>query len=266
MNLKYLFGAIISIPLLPIMYFQGRQIRARVPKLPEATGTEGYSKYDEDNHKTLELITIGESTIAGVGVQNHEEGFTGTLSKRISSLFKTNVHWKVHAKSGYTAREVNNLIIPKIIEKKADIVVVGLGGNDAFTLNRPLKWKADIISLIQSIRQKFPEALIIFCNMPPIKEFPAFTSLIKFTVGNLVEILGDELGKAIQNAENVYYFSEKITLDGWITKFELEDTNDDFFSDGVHPSKLTYQTWATDVANNINESKKIKNYIGRRLI
>ena len=76
-------------------------------------------------------------------------------------------------------------------------------------MNRPTKWKNEIDSLIKSIKTKFPGAVIIFCNMPPIKEFPAFTSLIKFIVGNLVEILGEELKAVATGHENVFYFGDK---------------------------------------------------------
>lgn len=259
MNLRYLSGALISIPLLPLMYYQGKRIRASVPKLPEAKGIEGRCYINGKNERPLKIISIGESTIAGVGVHTHEEGFTGTFAKEISKLFDFNVDWKVYARSGYTANTVENKIIPKINESAADLIIIGLGGNDAFTLNRPTKWKNEIDSLIKSIRGKFPKALIVFCNMPPIKEFPAFTSLIKFTVGNLVEILGEELKEVVTNHENAYYFGDTITLSGWIEKFGLKKKKEDFFSDGVHPSKLTYQTWAKDIAREIHKTEKINN-------
>ncbi len=265
MNIKYLSGALISIPLLPLMYYQGKQIRASVPKLPEAEGREGQCHINGKTGNTLKVISIGESTIAGVGVQTHDEGFTGTLARELSALFDLNVDWKVYARSGYTAKKVEEIIIPKIDENGADLVVIGLGGNDAFTLNRPSKWKAEIDSLIKSIKSKFPEAILVFCNMPPIKEFPAFTSLIKFTVGNLVEILGDELKEVVGNHRNVFFFGDKITLKGWIEKFQLKDKKEDFFSDGVHPSKLTYQTWAKDIAGEIYKTKKIKTAMQQRV-
>ena len=258
MNLKYLLGALITIPLLPLMYYQGKRIRQRVPQLPEAKGKEGTCEVNGSTSHTLNLITIGESTIAGVGVETHEEGFTGTLANEISRLFHSNVEWKVYARSGYTARKVKKKLIPKINETQANLVVVGLGGNDAFALRSPSKWKSDIQSLIESIQSKFPKAIIVFCNMPPIKEFPAFTPLIKFTVGNLVEIFGDELHNTIRKFDNVFHCGETITLKGWIDKFQLNATLEDFFSDGVHPSKLTYQTWAKDIANEVFRNEKIK--------
>ncbi len=85
----------------------------------------------------------------------------------------------MYAKSGYTALDVRDKLIPKIAEKETDLIVVGLGGNDAFGLNSPEIWAKHIQSLIWRIRMKFPDAPIAFLNMPPIKDFPAFTSLIQ---------------------------------------------------------------------------------------
>jgi len=258
MNLRYLFGAIVSFPLLPLMYYQGKQIRASVPKLPEAEGTEGISQTSHQTAATLDVVFVGESTIAGVGVKTHQEGFAGTFADELSRLWSVNVKWRVYARSGYTAKRMEAKLISKISEKKADLVVIGLGGNDAFRLNRPSKWKAEVHALIRSVQIKFPNAVIVFCNMPPIKEFPAFTPLIKFTVGNLVEVLGKELQQTIQQQQNVYFCSETITLKGWIDKFDMQVKMEDFFSDGVHPSKLTYQTWAKDVARRVAENDLIK--------
>ncbi|MGD1840773.1 MAG: SGNH/GDSL hydrolase family protein [Thermonemataceae bacterium] len=259
MNIRYLLGVIFSIPLLPLMYYQGRRIRASVPQLPEAKEIQGKCRSNEKSESTIKVVFLGESTIAGVGVETHKEGFTGTFASELSKLLNINITWKVYARSGYTARSVEKELIPKITEKQVDLIVIGLGGNDAFTLNQPSKWKAQIRSLIESINSIFPKAIVIFCNMPPIKEFPAFTPLIKFTVGNLVEILGKELQKAVNDYKHTFYFGEKITLKGWVDKFQLNVEKEDFFSDGVHPSKLTYQTWAKDITNEISKNEIIKN-------
>ncbi len=255
MNLKYIFGAIISIPLLPIMYFQGRKIRSSVPKLPEAKGEEGVSSNNSANKLTV--LTIGESTIAGVGVETHDEGFSGTLADELANKLKASINWKVYARSGYTARLIKKKLISQITESRVHLLVIGLGANDTFELNTPGKWERDIKELVKELRIKFPYTPIIFTNMPPIKNFPAFTPLIKFTLGNLVEILGNQLKKVVAELDNVYYYSRKITLEDWTERLKIEIKPEEFFSDGIHPSKLTYQVWAKDIANYIITNKNI---------
>ena len=94
--------------------------------------------------------------------------------------------------------------------------------------------------------------------MPLIKEFPAFTSLIKFTIGNLVEILGHELKTLADEHENGFYFIEIITLEKWMKKPQIKAKRSDFFSDGVHPSKLIYQTWAKEIAPGMHNDNKLR--------
>lgn len=257
MNIKYILGSIITIPLLPLMYLQGRKIKATVPKLPEAQGVNGFCSVF--SKKTIRMITIGESTIAGVGVRTHQEGFTGALANELATKLKTNIDWKVYAKSGYTAKRIKEKILHLITEKSIDFVVIGLGGNDAFELNTPRKWNKDVRELIKSLRLKFKEVPIVFINMPPIKEFPAFTSLIKFTIGNLVAILGKELETIVKDFEHVYYYTRNVSCVDLIERFNLKIQPEDCFSDGVHPSKTTYQIWAKDVSNFITQSEEIKN-------
>ena len=246
-QLKYLIGIFCSLPLSPIMYLQGKLIRAKIPDLPEASGTEGTTSINQP--VDLQLITIGESTMAGVGVKTHAEGFSGTLAKELAAKMKQNIRWKVYAKSGITAKRVPQELIANITEKQADLIVIGLGANDAFEGNSPYTWRKGIEQTIQSLRTKFPVTPIFFINMPPIKEFPAFPFLIKQTIGNLVELHGQELQKIIVNQPTIFYNAQVLWLKEWLKGTLADRPVSDFFSDGVHPSKLTYQEWAKDFAN-----------------
>lgn len=251
MSIKYLLGSLVSLPLLPLLYFQGKRIRASMPELPEAVEPEGIIV--KEGKTRLNLLCLGESTMAGVGVKYHREGFVGTMAKELAKLKDAEVHWRVYAKSGYTAERVTRKILTKLQEETPDLIVIGLGGNDAFTLNRPWKWRQQMEELIEQLQKQFKNVPIFLTNMPPIKEFPAFTKPIKFVIGNLVEILGQELTKLAKQKHLVYYNSEIISLKSWTKKWEVQGSTNDFFSDGVHPSKLTYQVWAKDMAGFIDE-------------
>jgi len=257
-NIKYYLGLLISLPLLPFMYLQGRRIRASVPRLAEATGPQGKVVVDSKSNRSLKIIFLGESTIAGLGVKTHEEGFAGSFAREMAKQWTVNVDWRVYARSGYNAHRLHHKILPKIEEDSADLIVIGLGGNDAFELHGPAKWRREIAALVASIRFKFPTSPIVFCNMPPIKEFPAFSPLIKFTIGNLVELLGQELKSFTETQEAVYYLDERISLKGWGQKYDLQGEVSTFFSDGVHPSRLTYQIWAEDIASWVSNNPEIQ--------
>ena len=236
------------------MYAQGRRIRATVPKLPEATGTSG--RINNGQLTDFQLLTIGESTVAGVGVRTHQEGFTGTLARELATNMARSVTWRVYAKSGITAERVPDELLSKVTEPSADLIVVGLGANDAFAGYPPSRWRRDMRTIIEQLRGQFPTTPIAFANMPPIKEFPAFTPLIKWTIGNLIEWYAAELADLAGEYAKVYFNDEIITFDKWVRYGAGQRPTADFFSDGVHPSKLTYQTWAVDF-NQFLQAQKV---------
>lgn len=259
MSFKYFFNSAVATFALPVISYQGKKIRANTPNLQEARGIEGESF--QDFKSTMNIITVGDSSMAGVGVRTHKEGFVGTLADELASHYSINVSWKVYAKSGFTALKVKDRLVPTIQEEKLDLIVIGVGGNDAFKLTSPKEWISDIRSLIDEIRVKYKNQPIVFINMPPVREIPAFTSLIKYVMGNLMDAYSDELVQLVKSMDNVFYCSSKISFKDYSKRHNLNAQLHDFFSaeDKFHPSKLAYQFWAKDTRNFILKNKVIDN-------
>jgi lysophospholipase L1-like esterase len=215
-KLSFFFGKFIAMPILPFLYFQGKKIRKKVPKLPQAKEPKGFVNGNFENTLSIEL--------------------------------QSNINWRVYARSGDTVQQVCKKSIPKVEEKTTDLIVIGMGGNDAFTLNAPKKWTLAIEKLMHLTQIKFPETSLFFTDMPPIKEFPAFTKPIKFVIGNLVEILGERLHIMVKSILNVCDKNRGITLNTWSKKYNLPTNASKIYcSDGVHPSELTYKIWGKEM-------------------
>ncbi|MDZ4680004.1 MAG: SGNH/GDSL hydrolase family protein [Saprospiraceae bacterium] len=238
---RYALGVLLAIPLSPFLYFQGRRVKKTMPKLPGATGNEGAAGESE---RPLRLLVLGESTMAGVGVDTHENGFTGALARYLSERLTTGVSWKVFAESGHTAKTALERLVPLIQGAQADLVIVGLGANDAFTVNRPERWGRQVVALIAALREKLGGVPIVFLSVPPIREFPAFSRPLRFIVGNLAVLLSKELDRRVVNQPGVYHASKCLVLQEWFKIHGAHLKRSDFFSDGVHPSELTYRIWA----------------------
>jgi len=252
LKLVHLLKLVATIPLLPLLARQGKQVRQSVPELPAATGPAGTASTIGSKSK-IKIITLGESTIAGVGVATHVQGFTGHFAVALAEGLENTVDWKVYARRGYTARRVAQKLVPEITEKKLDLIVIGLGGNDSFTLNR--KWKQDILFLISQIRSKNPYTPLLFIHLPPIAEFPALPRALSFALGNWISILNYQLQEIVSKTENCYFISEAITLKSWSERYSLENTPETYFSDGVHPSGVTYELWGKDAAQYVIHNK-----------
>lgn len=234
------------IPLLPVMYVQSRRIRKSVPKLPEAIGSNGV--VFRSNSQRMRVVMLGESTFAGVGVETHKDGFGGSLAYHLSEKLRSTIDWAVYARSGYTARKVGERLLPLVEGDKVDMFVIGLGGNDAFEFSSPKSWSKNVEAIISVIGNRFGAVPIVFANMPPVRDFPAFTPLLHRSLGAQVDLLGITLKHIADKYPNVYFDSEQIVLDHWLDVSEGALTEADFFSDGVHPSQLTYQTWAEQLS------------------
>jgi len=216
-----------------------------------------HNKLSEDTDTLIvkhQNQTIGESTIAGVGAKEHKDAFTGALADELSQQSSYKINWKVVAKSGFTAREVAEKLIPQTAGLQPDIIVIGLGANDAFQFNSPKAWRKGIESVIKQLHQKFPEAPIVFIGMAPIHAFPAFTKTIQFVIGKAIDLLGNELELIAQQYSFVFYDNRKILIEDWLPKVKGATSINDFFSDGVHPSEGTYQVWGQEVGKFILES------------
>ncbi len=251
--LKHLFLVSGAVPLLPYMVFQGIYIRKKIPKLLPPTDIKGSTGTGEN---ALNLLTIGESTIAGIGVDSHEEGITGQLASYFAKRLKRKINWEVFAKSGLTSKEILVKLQSDPIQISPDIIVIGTGANDGFRLKSPNVFKKNILKTIKLLHTKFPDTPIVFANMPPIASFPAFPFLVKLFVGKTVERYGNLLNKTIKKIPGVYFDEKEIRELNWESKGYLAS---DFFSDGVHPSKLTYHLWAERIGDFILDNNVLPN-------
>lgn len=247
----FIIGSILCLPLLPLLIYKGKKVRQEVPSLPEAGGPKKGVTRDGDIQ--LKLLTLGESTIAGVGVKTHQVGITGHLAQALDQQINGVVAWEVMAKSGYRAKEVRDILIPKISNNSYDLIVIGLGGNDTFRMTTPWRWREEFIRLLQALRQKQPSSKIVIANMPPIGQFPAFPWIVQLVLGNLVKLHGLALRDVPQQFQNVYYVDQAVDFNSWLKQTPGNLDVNDFFSDGVHPSELTYELWGKEIATFVDQ-------------
>lgn len=244
MRKNYFIHLLKSIPLLPIIYFQGKKVKKEIQFLPEAKDPEGSVNVNSD--KTLKVLFIGESSFAGVGSDFHKNSFAGYFSRELSAAFNCIIDWKVYAKTGYNVEKVHQRIIPKIVETQCDLLVIGIGANDSFEFTQPKKWLKNIQLLIDSLRNKFPETPISFAQLPTIEAFPALTKEMQFVLGNHKDLLAQYLYSQTSKNKNIYFPTNKVDIQKWMKLLNDNQTISDFFSDGIHPSELTYKMWAKE--------------------
>lgn len=230
---KYLLRGLAVLPFTPFLYLQGQYTRYRVGRLPDAAGEP--SGVVEGNGKTIRLLAIGESTVAGVGVKELKDALGGRFAHHLSRETGATVEWHAMGISGITARRTLDEILPELPDEQFDLILIALGGNDVFALNSPVRFRTDMSEIIRRLRQRSPGAKIVLANVPMIRDAIGLPHPLKYVLANFAKIQHfNAIGLASQ-LKDVYYYDE------------VKRVGDDFFSDGVHPSGSGYDSWAEDI-------------------
>ena len=226
----FLLSGLALLPFAPFLYLQGKRTRRRVGVLPGASG-DIRGRTDGEG-VAAKLLVIGESTVEGLGARTHETALAGQFARRLAAHLDRPVEWTAIGKSGVTARQTIDLLVPRIPEGDLDYLLVGLGGNDVLKLSSPRKWRHDMCELLGILRQMNPNAVIFLANCPVIRISPALPQPIKFFLWQLSKIHDANIREFSKPMENVFYYHQP------------REVPNGFFADGIHPSEKGYADWS----------------------
>lgn len=235
MQFKYIFGGLALTPFLPFLYAQGKFVRYRVGRLPDAEGEITGRIGDHDER--LNLLAVGESTVAGVGAKTHREALTGQFSKHLSRKTGKTVHWHAIGESGITVEKTLERLVPQLPAGEMDVIVVALGGNDVFSLSSPIKWRQDLSELLAVLRRIYPDAVILVANVPMVRDFIALPNPLRYVLSRLAKLHHFNARDLIAEIDDALYFDD------------VQKVTDEFFSDGVHPSAHGYDLWSESMVD-----------------
>ncbi len=111
--------------------------------------------------REFNILGLGESTMAGVGIAKHTLTLTGLTAVRLNKLLGYSVNWTILARNGLTLKNLNKLICEQS-DKNIDLVLVSMGGNDVFQRTPPWIWRKNIEKCIKLIFQKNKNPMILF--------------------------------------------------------------------------------------------------------
>ena len=202
-------------------------------KVPRFT-TPGDHPYGicKGNNKEFNILGLGESPMAGVGIAKHTLTLTGLTAVRLNKLLGYSVNWTILARNGLTLKNLNKLICEQS-DKNIDLVLVSMGGNDVFQLTPPWIWIKNIEKCIKLIFQKNKNPMILFSPVPPVGRFPAIPSPLRIAFGFWEFLLQGCLAQVINSIDNTYLLDER-----------YPDGKKYYFEDGIHPSRLAYDPWS----------------------
>ncbi|HEX5396536.1 MAG TPA: SGNH/GDSL hydrolase family protein [Candidatus Limnocylindria bacterium] len=124
----------------------------------------------------LRLLTFGDSTTAGVGVDRAEDALPMLLAQRLADDTRRTVRVLNFGWSGARVADLVRDQIPRSLESLrqgetpwlpiADVVIVVVGANDATHRTSPRSFRADTRWMLEQIRLAAPDAQVVLAGVP----------------------------------------------------------------------------------------------------
>lgn len=221
---------------LPVAAVQGRWLRATIKMAPPAAGpTTGTSGAGAG--LPVRLAVLGESTAAGCGVRNHDEGFTGSLAREIAARTRRSVEWQVAGQFGATARRVRHRLLPQL-GTDLDAAVLLAGGNDVLSGRSADEWRADLAAIADGLMERARH--VVITGVPPFALFPSMPATLGRHLSGRAAVF-DAISRQVCAAR---------PGTTWVAM--TERPRPEFFaSDRFHLSAAGYRRWAQVIADHL---------------
>lgn len=234
-----MLDTLLLIALAPILLWQGRRVRQRTLRLPEATGARNGRL---GQGQPLRVLLLGDSSAAGVGVSQQGSALAGQLTKQLSTLYQ--VSWQVLAESGITLQQLQTKLDSLASEHaEYDCVVLAIGVNDVTAGTKDEVWLAQLQLLRERLRNEFNVQHVFISAIPPMQHFTA-----------LSWPLSDYLGRRARRLNTMTEQLAERLADLTFMPIDLGVSPQMLAADGFHPSEIAYTVWAEQVVGQINST------------
>lgn len=213
--------------LLPIALAQGLWVRQTVPRLPPARGRRGCFGAGP---RGAALVGIGDSIIAGVGVDRQEQALLGHLGRRLHERTGEPVRWQACGLNGADSATILERIVPHA--PAADVYVISAGVNDAVRGVSPARFARHVTGMVHALRERSPAASIVFAGIPPLERFPA----LPWPLGAM---LGERASRLQATVRELAAQVDMLCFD-----FPPDLPAGGFALDGFHPATAACDVWA----------------------
>ena len=181
----------------------------------------------------LRLAAVGDSLIAGSGVQAQEQTLVPRIARIVAAGTGRDVEWVTHAKLGATMRRVRYRFLPEVAD--ADVLFVCAGSNDLMARRSLDEWTDDLAAVLDDAARRGRH--IVACSAGQLYRSPALMPALRSVLREWTDAQTD--ASAVVCAERGIPFVDVAHC----------DLDDGFWADdGFHPSAAGYEMAAGMVA------------------
>ena len=220
----------------PLYLLQGSRLRRTTPRLPEVSGPR--RGRIEGEPPPLKLLAIGESPLAGVGLDAPEHIVIARLAMKMAGRSRRAAHWSVIARGGVTVADTNPGLLSQVPESEVDLVLIALGVNDCLQLTGARRWQKGLKDLLDGLAERCQPRLVIMAGVPPMQHFPALPQPLAGMLGLRARML--DAGAADVASARTGVMHVPMIFDGRSPEL--------FCRDGFHPCAHGHQVWADQLA------------------
>jgi lysophospholipase L1-like esterase len=178
----------------------------------------------------MSLVGIGDSIVAGVGVDRQEQALVGHLGRRLHERTGEPVQWRACGLNGADSATILERIVAHA--PAADLYVVSAGVNDAVRGVSPARFARHLTGMVTALRARSPAASVVFAGIPPLERFPALPWPLGAVLGERAARLQAAARKLAQGLDLVCFdFPPQLPAGG-------------FAPDGFHPATDACDVWA----------------------
>jgi len=230
-------AAALALAAAPVAWFQGRRLRRYTPRLDEAPGKRSGAL--PGNDPVFRIVGLGESPMAGVGLNDQSESLIPLLARQLATASARGVDWETAARSGATARFTEEDLLPRLASRPVDLAVVALGVNDCLALTPPARWRARLEHLTQAIAARLEPECILLTGVPPMQYFPALHPPLSTLMGRRAALL---------DAVSARFAQARVAIIHAPMSF-VDQPEGLFCRDGFHPNARAHALWAKQLAS-----------------
>jgi lysophospholipase L1-like esterase len=234
----------LALPLYPLLRWQGQRTRQWVPRLSEPSDEAHGIVGEGGEGMPLSLMLIGESPVAGIGVDFHTEGIGAATATVLARASGRAVAWQSRGINGITAAQALHTLGPTIADSPIDIVVVAFGVNDSTGFRRYAQWQSDVQNLLDLLQKRVQPRLTLLSGVPPLGAFPALPSPLREVLGLKAASLDRGLVRlAARRPATIHVpLPQNLSDPGLMAR------------DGYHPSAAGCRLWAATLAAAVPQS------------
>lgn len=205
----------------------------------------------------LRLVVLGDSTAAGIGVDDPADAYPTLLARRLAAATDRRVDLSVLGVAGARVADVAEEQAPDAAALDPDVVFVGIGANDVTHLTSLGDVRAGIERAMRVLEDT--GATVVVAG-PPDMRAPAWHQPLRYLAG----VRGRQVTAAVEDVAHARG-ARVVELADETGRFFAEAPEAHFSADEFHPGPLGYRRWADAIFPVLLDAYEADNAAAQRM-